>query len=101
MVLVPSFLFQVHETWLGEHYVLARSGSLEKFCLGAHMRLAGCVLLDRLHPQDLKSVVVLSGCADISFQSVKEGCSHAQEFYAGCRVVGGTAVFQGLIEPMT
>ena len=57
--------------------------------------------LDVCIRKDLNADVVLPGGADISFQIVKEGCSHAQEFYAGCRVVGGTAVFQGLVEPIT
>ena len=40
--------------------------------------------------------VVLSGCMDISFQSVMncEVCIR-KESYAECHVVGGTAVFQG------
>ena len=45
------------------------------------------------------SVVKLQ-LARIFLPDVKEGCSHTQEFYAEYHVVGGTAVFQGLVEPM-
>ena len=52
--------------------------------------------------KDLNGHVVLSGGTDISFQSVMncEVCIR-KEFFAECRVVGGTAVFQGLVERMT
>ena len=45
---------------------------------------------------------VLSGGTDISFQSVmnSDACTR-KEWYAECRVVGGTAVFQGLVVRMT
>ena len=52
--------------------------------------------------KELNADVVLSGGTDISFQSVMncEVCIR-KELYAERRVVGGTAVFQGLLEPMT
>ena len=52
--------------------------------------------------KDLSADRVLSGVTDIAFQSVKncDVCS-CKELYAECRVVGGTAVSQGLVEPMT
>ena len=52
--------------------------------------------------KDLNPLVVLSGGTDISFQSVMncEVCIR-KGLYAECRVVGGTAVFQGLVERMT
>ena len=48
--------------------------------------------------KDLDAHVVLSSCTDISFQSVMncEVCIR-KELYAECRVVGGTAVFQGCL----
>ena len=42
--------------------------------------------------RELNADVVLSGGKDISIR---------KEFFAECRVAGGTAVFQGLVERMT
>ena len=50
----------------------------------------------------LNAHVVLSGCTDISFESVMNCEVYIRkELYAECRVVGGTAVFQGLVGRMT
>ena len=52
--------------------------------------------------RELNAGVVLSGSKDISLQSVtKCDVCIRKELYAECRVAGGTAVFQGLVERMT
>ena len=52
--------------------------------------------------KELNADVVRSGCKDNTFRSVmnSDDCIR-KELYAECRIVGGTAVFRGLVERMT
>ena len=90
--------------------LVATSSLLPDFSLAD---VSSCLHLNRLESSDmsfwivrirkeLNTVVVLSGGTDISFKNVKncDVCIR-KELYAECCIVGGTAVFQGLVERIT